>query len=121
MLEEFKISHLRKQQSNVLSGGERRRVEIARAISLDPDFLLLDEPFAGVDPVAVEELMNLIEQMQARKVGILITDHSVRETLQVCNRCYIMNRGEVIAKGSAYEIANNHEVRAYYLGKNFHM
>ncbi len=121
LLEEFKIIHLRKQKSTVLSGGERRRVEIARAFALDPYFLLLDEPFAGVDPLAVEELMDLITQLQDRKVGILITDHSVRETLRICSRCYIMNRGEVIAQGSAAEIANNYQVREHYLGENFRM
>ncbi len=121
LLEDFKLTHIRKQKSTVLSGGERRRVEIARAFALNPFFLLLDEPFAGVDPVAVEELMDLIAQMQDRKVGILITDHSVRETLQICSRCYIMNRGEVIAKGTAAEVANNYKVREHYLGENFRM
>lgn len=119
LLQEFSIDHLRNQIALGLSGGERRRVEIARALATDPQFILLDEPFAGVDPISVLDIQKIIDQLRKRKIGILITEHNVRETLRICDRAYILNSGKVIAEGSADEIVANDEVRRVYLGENF--
>ena len=119
LLEHFHIQKLRRQKAYLLSGGERRRVEIARALSLEPRFILLDEPFAGVDPIAVEELTELIQMLRTRNVGILITDHNVRETLNVCTRAHIMNEGIVIASGNAEQVLADEGAKRFYLGENF--
>lgn len=119
LLEEFSISHLRDQRAAGLSGGERRRVEIARALACEPRFMLLDEPFAGVDPISIIDIRNIIEHLKNRGIGILITEHNVRETLGICDRAYILAAGKVIAEGNATEIVNNREVRQVYLGDNF--
>ncbi len=121
LLEEFGLSHLRNQQALGLSGGERRRVEIARALATDPQFILLDEPFAGVDPISVIDLQSIIAHLKQRGIGILITEHKVRATLEICDRAYILNAGKVIAEGSTSEIVANDEVRKVYLGDNFSM
>ncbi len=119
LLQEFHVSHLRDNIAMGLSGGERRRVEIARALATDPQFILLDEPFAGVDPLSVIDIQKIIEHLRERNIGILITEHNVRETLGICGRAYILNEGQVIAEGDAAEIVNNDEVRKVYLGENF--
>jgi lipopolysaccharide export system ATP-binding protein len=119
LLEEFHIAHLRDQIALSLSGGERRRVEIARALATNPQFILLDEPFAGVDPISVEDIKKIIEHLKDRGIGVLITEHNVRETLGICDRAYILNNGKVIAEGGAEAIVANEEVRKVYLGKNF--
>jgi lipopolysaccharide export system ATP-binding protein len=119
LMEEFKISHLRKNKANTLSGGERRRLEIARALTTHPKFLLLDEPFAGIDPIAVEDIQSVIFNLRDRGMGILITDHSVRETLATTNRAYIMFEGRVLVEGSAEHLAQDEEARRIYLGKSF--
>ncbi len=119
LLQEFLIEHLRHQIALGLSGGERRRVEIARALASNPQFILLDEPFAGVDPISVDEIKKIIEHLKQRGIGVLITEHNVRETLGICDRAYILNGGKVIAEGSADAIVANQEVRDVYLGKNF--
>ena len=121
LLEEFSITHLRKNIGMSLSGGERRRVEIARALAADPKFILLDEPFAGVDPISVSEIKGIIKHLKERGIGVLITDHNLRETLDVCERAYIVNAGEIIAEGSAQEILNNDKVKDVYLGESFSM
>jgi len=119
LLEEFKIARLRKNKAYTLSGGERRRLEIARALTTRPDFLLLDEPFAGIDPIAVEDIQSVIFALRDRGMGILITDHSVRETLATTNRAYIMFEGKVLVEGSAEHLAQDEEARRIYLGKSF--
>ena len=119
LLEEFKITHIQQNLGMSLSGGERRRVEIARALANEPDFILLDEPFAGVDPISVGEIKEIIKQLKDRGLGVLITDHNVRETLDVCERAYIVESGHILAKGSPDEILKNPEVRKVYLGENF--
>ena len=119
LLEEFHILHLRNQTALSLSGGERRRVEIARALASNPKFILLDEPFAGVDPISVEDIKKIIAQLKGRGIGVLITEHNVRETLGICDRAYILNDGKVIAEGGAEAIVANKEVRKVYLGNNF--
>ena len=119
LLVDFQIENLRRRKAAILSGGERRRVEIARALSLEPRFILLDEPFAGVDPIAVVELTELIRMLCQRNVGILITDHNVRETLTVCTRAHIMNQGVVIASGTADQILAHEGAKKFYLGENF--
>jgi len=121
ILEELRIGHVRKSAGMALSGGERRRVEIARALAAAPRFILLDEPFAGVDPISVLDIQKIITDLAARGIGVLITDHNVRETLGVCNRACIVDRGTVIAAGSAEEILANERVREVYLGQNFRM
>ena len=121
LLEELHIAHIRDSLGQSLSGGERRRVEIARALSAEPRFVLLDEPFAGVDPLSVADIQRSIEHLRARGIGVLITDHNVRETLGICGRAYIVNQGAVIASGSADEILANPEVREVYLGQDFRM
>jgi len=119
LLEEFQITHIRDGLGISLSGGERRRVEIARALATEPNFILLDEPFAGVDPVSVIEIQKIISHLKNRGIGVLITDHNVRETLGICDRAYVLGNGEIIAKGSAETILNNKQVREIYLGDDF--
>jgi len=119
LLQEFHIFHLRNQIALSLSGGERRRVEIARALATEPQFILLDEPFAGVDPISVDDIKKIIQHLKKRGIGVLITEHNVRETLGICDRAYILNDGKVIAEGVAEEIIANEEVRQVYLGNNF--
>ncbi|WAR44491.1 LPS export ABC transporter ATP-binding protein [Methylomonas rapida] len=119
LLGEFGIGHLREQLAMGLSGGERRRVEIARALASEPQFILLDEPFAGVDPISVLDLQKIIAHLKDRGIGILITEHKVRETLEICDRGYILNGGRVIAEGRSRELVDNEEVRRVYLGETF--
>ncbi len=119
LLERFGIAHLKRQKASSLSGGERRRLEMARALSISPKFLLLDEPFAGIDPIAVYEIQELIKELKAMNIGILITDHNVRETLRIIDRAYIIGHGKVIASGSPEEVANKEIVRKVYLGERF--
>jgi lipopolysaccharide export system ATP-binding protein len=119
LLEEFHIPHIRNQLALSLSGGERRRVEIARALASNPQFILLDEPFAGVDPISVEDIQTIIVHLKDRGIGILITEHNVQETLGICSRAYILNEGRVIAEGDTDSIVKNEEVRKVYLGNNF--
>jgi lipopolysaccharide export system ATP-binding protein len=119
LMEEFHISHLRKAPSISLSGGERRRLEIARALASRPNFMLLDEPFAGVDPIAVGDIKNLVRQLTKRGIGVLITDHNVRETLALVDRAYIIHAGELLTHGRPNEVVANHEVRRLYLGEGF--
>ncbi len=121
LLEELSISHIRDSLGQSLSGGERRRVEIARALAAEPRYVLLDEPFAGVDPLSVADIQKSIAHLRDRGIGVLITDHNVRETLGICDRAYIVNRGGVIASGSASEVLANPEVRSVYLGEDFRM
>jgi len=119
LLEEFKITHIKQNLGMSLSGGERRRVEIARALANEPNFILLDEPFAGVDPISVGEIKEIITHLKNRGLGVLITDHNVRETLDVCERAYIVESGNNLAEGSPDEILKNPQVRKVYLGENF--
>ncbi|MCD4757413.1 MAG: LPS export ABC transporter ATP-binding protein [Arcobacteraceae bacterium] len=119
LLEIFNIEPIRQRKGISLSGGERRRTEIARALVSNPKFLLLDEPFAGVDPIAVKDIQSIIKQLTARGIGVLITDHNVRETLQICDKAYVMKAGAVLASGTAQEIKDNTVVREHYLGKDF--
>jgi lipopolysaccharide export system ATP-binding protein len=119
LLNEFRIEHIANNTGMSLSGGERRRVEIARALASDPKFILLDEPFAGVDPISVNEIKNIIKQLKNRGLGVLITDHNVRETLDVCEHAYIVNKGTMIAQGEPSTILNNELVKSVYLGENF--
>jgi len=119
LLSDFNITHIRKSLGLSLSGGERRRVEIARALAMEPKFILLDEPFAGVDPISVMDIQIIIKSLAERGIGVLITDHNVRETLKVCERAYIFNEGEVIAKGTPEEILANKKVLNVYLGNDF--
>jgi lipopolysaccharide export system ATP-binding protein len=119
LLEEFHISHLRKAPSIALSGGERRRLEIARALASRPNFMLLDEPFAGIDPIAVADIQQLVRHLTSRGIGVLITDHNVRETLGLIDRAYILHAGEVLTHGRASDIINNPDVRRLYLGEGF--
>jgi lipopolysaccharide export system ATP-binding protein len=121
LLEELRIGHVRRSLGLSLSGGERRRVEIARALAAEPRFMLLDEPFAGVDPLSVLDIQRIIRELTSRDIGVLITDHNVRETLGVCSRAYIVNQGTVIAAGSAEEILANPQVREVYLGQSFRL
>jgi lipopolysaccharide export system ATP-binding protein len=121
LLKEFGISHLRKHLAMSLSGGERRRLEIARALSIQPRFILLDEPFAGVDPLAVIDIKKIIRHLKELDIGVLITDHNVRETLDICDRAYIINEGTVLAEGDTASILNDPQVRSVYLGENFRM
>jgi lipopolysaccharide export system ATP-binding protein len=121
LLEELRIGHVRRSLGLALSGGERRRVEIARALAAEPRFMLLDEPFAGVDPLSVLDIQRIIRELTSRGIGVLITDHNVRETLGVCGRAYIVNQGAVIAQGTAEEILANPQVREVYLGESFRL
>jgi lipopolysaccharide export system ATP-binding protein len=119
LLDELHISHVRKQKAYTLSGGERRRVEIARALATEPKFLLLDEPFAGVDPIAVFDIQSIIERLRGKGLGILITDHNVRETLRITDRAYIMNEGEILVSGGSDYLVNNEDAKRIYLGMDF--
>ena len=121
LLDELQIAHIADSKGVSLSGGERRRVEIARALAAKPRFMLLDEPFAGIDPISVVEIQRIVRQLKARGIGILITDHNVRETLGICDRAYIINEGAVLAYGRPDEIVGNDNVRRVYLGENFRM
>jgi lipopolysaccharide export system ATP-binding protein len=121
LLEELHIGHIRHSIGQSLSGGERRRVEIARALAAEPRFMLLDEPFAGVDPISVLDIQRIIRHLSARNIGVLITDHNVRETLGICSRAYIVSAGSVIASGTAEDILANREVREVYLGQDFRL
>jgi lipopolysaccharide export system ATP-binding protein len=121
LLEEFSLTHVRKNLGVVLSGGERRRTEIARALAVDPMFVLLDEPFAGVDPIAVEEIQTIVSQLKEKNIGILITDHNVTETLSITDRAYLMFEGRLLKEGSAEELAADPQVRKVYLGKHFEL
>ena len=121
LLEELHITHIRNNVGISLSGGERRRVEIARALAMEPRFILLDEPFAGVDPISVLDIQGIIRHLKERDIGVLITDHNVRETLGICERAYILNAGEVIAQGEPDMLLKNQQVRKVYLGESFHL
>lgn len=119
LLEEFHITHVKDTRGDALSGGERRRVEIARSLTMDPSFILLDEPFAGVDPLAVEDIQSVVMHLKARGIGILITDHNVRETLRIVDNAYILSEGKILLSGKAEEISVNPLARKFYLGENF--
>lgn len=119
LLEEFHLQHVRKNNGDSLSGGERRRTEIARALAVDPKFILLDEPFAGVDPIAVEDIQAVVARLKYRNIGILITDHNVNETLSICDRAYLLIDGKIFKHGTAEELADDEQVRNLYLGRNF--
>jgi lipopolysaccharide export system ATP-binding protein len=119
LLDEFSITHIRHSPAVALSGGERRRVEIARALAAKPKFMLLDEPFAGIDPIAIGDIRNMVRQLTARGIGVLITDHNVRETLELIDRALIIHEGQVLTEGTPNEIVNNPDVRRYYLGEEF--
>jgi lipopolysaccharide export system ATP-binding protein len=121
LLTEFHINHIRSNKGMSLSGGERRRTEIARALANDPHFILLDEPFAGVDPISVSDIKSIIQHLSARGIGVLLTDHNVRETLDICEKAYIVSEGGIIAEGTSEQILANQKVREVYLGKNFHI
>lgn len=121
LLSEFRLTHVRKNMGDVLSGGERRRTEIARAIAVSPKFVLLDEPFAGIDPIAVEDIQVIVEQLKYKNIGILITDHNVQETLSITDRAYLLYDGNILKSGSAEELASDEQVRKLYLGQNFEL
>ncbi|MCK8816343.1 LPS export ABC transporter ATP-binding protein [Natroniella sulfidigena] len=121
LLAEFDIEYVRDQKGYMLSGGERRRVEIARSLAADPDYILLDEPFAGVDPIAVNDIQDIVSHLKERGLGVLITDHSVRETLAITDRAYIMHQGEILLSGTSDEIANSEIAKKFYLGEKFKM
>lgn len=121
LLDEFALHHVRKNLGDQLSGGERRRTEIARALATDPKFILLDEPFAGVDPIAVEDIQNVVRKLKEKNIGILITDHNVHETLSITDRAYLLYSGSVIKSGTAEELASDEQVRKVYLGENFEL
>jgi lipopolysaccharide export system ATP-binding protein len=121
LLEDLSIVHLRKNRGNSLSGGERRRVEICRSLAIDPDFILLDEPFAGVDPIAVEDIQTIVKSLKERNIGVLITDHNVRETLSITDRSYLLFDGKILKSGSSEYLANDAEARRLYLGERFRL
>ena len=121
LLDEFHLQHVRKNNGDTLSGGERRRTEIARALAVDPKFILLDEPFAGVDPIAVEDIQKIIAKLKYKNIGVLITDHNVNETLSICDRAYLLIDGKIFKHGTAEELANDEQVRRLYLGRNFEL
>jgi lipopolysaccharide export system ATP-binding protein len=121
LLDEFRLHHVRKNNGDSLSGGERRRTEIARALAVDPKFILLDEPFAGVDPIAVEDIQMVVARLKYKNIGILITDHNVNETLSICDRAYLLIDGKIFKHGTAEELAENEQVRKLYLGSNFEL
>jgi len=121
LLEEFRLTHVRKSNGDVLSGGERRRTEIARALAVDPKFILLDEPFAGIDPIAVEDIQAIVAKLKFKNIGILITDHNVTETLSICDRAYLLIEGKIFKHGTAEELAADDQVKRLYLGRNFEL
>ncbi|MDP6570023.1 MAG: LPS export ABC transporter ATP-binding protein [Candidatus Marinimicrobia bacterium] len=121
LLEDFSISHIRKSKAYTLSGGERRRTEIARALVMEPDFILLDEPFSGIDPIAVEDIQQIVFDLKSRNIGVLITDHNVRETLTITDRAYLLYEGKILKSGSAREMTEDEEARRLYLGSKFKM
>lgn len=121
LLNEFRLTHVRKNMGDVLSGGERRRTEIARALAVNPKFILLDEPFAGIDPIAVEDIQIIVEQLKYKNIGILITDHNVQETLSITDRAYLLYDGSILKAGTAEELASDPQVRKLYLGSNFEL
>ncbi len=121
LLDEFRLHHVRKNNGDSLSGGERRRTEIARALAVNPKFILLDEPFAGVDPIAVEDIQSVVARLKYRNIGILITDHNVNETLSICDRAYLLIEGKIFKHGTAEELAEDEQVRKLYLGRNFEL
>jgi lipopolysaccharide export system ATP-binding protein len=121
LLDEFGLQHIRKNRGDLLSGGERRRTEIARALAVSPNFILLDEPFAGVDPIAVEDIQSIITRLKNKNIGILITDHNVHETLTITDRAYLLFEGKILKAGTAEELASDEQVRKVYLGKNFEL
>ena len=121
LLDEFNLHHVRKNNGDSLSGGERRRTEIARALAVDPKFILLDEPFAGVDPIAVEDIQSVVAKLKFKNIGILITDHNVNETLSICDRAYLLIDGKIFQHGTAEELAENEQVKRLYLGTNFEL
>jgi lipopolysaccharide export system ATP-binding protein len=121
LLEEFSLNRVRKNRGDVLSGGERRRTEIARALAVNPKFILLDEPFAGVDPIAVEDIQAIVSKLVEKNIGILITDHNVHETLNITNRAYLLFEGKILKAGTAEELAADEQVRRVYLGQNFEL
>ncbi len=121
LLDEFGLTHVRKSPGKVLSGGERRRTEIARALASDPKFILLDEPFAGIDPIAVEDIQQIVEKLKFKNIGILITDHNVQETLSITDRAYLLFEGKILKQGTAEELASDEQVRKVYLGQNFEL
>jgi lipopolysaccharide export system ATP-binding protein len=121
LLDEFNLHHVRNNNGDSLSGGERRRTEIARALAVDPKFILLDEPFAGVDPIAVEDIQSVVARLKLKDIGILITDHNVNETLSICDRAYLLIEGKIFKHGSAEELAEDEQVRRLYLGTNFEL
>ena len=121
LLDEFNLHHVRKNNGDSLSGGERRRTEIARALAVDPKFILLDEPFAGVDPIAVEDIQSVVARLKLKDIGILITDHNVNETLSICDRAYLLIEGKIFKHGTAEELAEDEQVRRLYLGTNFEL
>ena len=121
LLDEFGLQHVRTNRGDLLSGGERRRTEIARALATDPKFILLDEPFAGVDPIAVEEIQSIVAELKKKNIGILITDHNVNETLSITDRAYLLFEGKILKAGTAEELASDEQVRKVYLGKNFEL
>ncbi len=121
LLDEFNLHHVRKNIGDRLSGGERRRTEIARALAVDPKFILLDEPFAGVDPIAVEDIQSVVARLKHKNIGILITDHNVNETLSICDRAYLLIEGKIFRHGTAEELADDEQVRRLYLGRNFEL
>ena len=120
-MSEFGLQHIRKSQGDLLSGGERRRTEIARCLATDPKFILLDEPFAGVDPIAVEDIQQIVSRLKDRNIGILITDHNVHETLSITDRAYLLFEGKILKSGTAEELAADEQVRKVYLGQNFEL
>ncbi len=121
LIQEFHIDHIRKSKGSALSGGERRRVEIARALATDPGFILLDEPFAGIDPIAVADIQVMVAHLAKRGIGVLITDHNVRETLSIVERAYILSSGKILVEGTSQQVAQDPVAREFYLGKNFRM
>ena len=121
LLNEFSLQHVRKNLGNRLSGGEKRRTEIARALATNPKFVLLDEPFAGVDPIAVEDIQSIVSELKQRNIGILITDHNVQETLSITDRAYLLFEGNILKSGTASELAEDEQVRKVYLGQNFEL
>lgn len=121
LLNELRLQHVRKNNGDTLSGGERRRTEIARALAVDPKFILLDEPFAGVDPIAVEDIQEIIAKLKFKQIGVLITDHNVNETLSICDRAYLLIDGSIFKHGTAEELAGDEQVRRLYLGRNFEL